>query len=102
MKRDEVREWWIGRTADDFDKWLTRKHPTETKCRHVFISTDGSDPCVEYIPVIEKSAYDSLKEENGQMKKRLDIFTCNRCQGNETCPYAWDHYNTSGDCLAEK
>ena len=58
---EEPREWWIGRTADGFDKWLTAKHPQESECRNVFISSDGSEPCVEYIPVIEKSAYDKLK-----------------------------------------
>lgn len=36
---------------------------------------------------------DSLKPED---------FTCFRCAINTTCPYAWDPYNTAGDCLAEK
>lgn len=28
--------------------------------------------------------------------------TCEHCRDNDTCEYAWDHYNTQGDCLAIK
>jgi hypothetical protein len=28
--------------------------------------------------------------------------TCFECGANKTCEWAWDHYNTNGDCLAEK
>lgn len=28
--------------------------------------------------------------------------TCQDCGLNGTCEFAWDHYNTDGDCLAEK
>lgn len=31
-----------------------------------------------------------------------DVVTCVGCAVNESCPYAWDGYNTNGDCLAEK
>jgi hypothetical protein len=41
-------------------------------------------------------------QEKGDFRKHLDIFTCNNCSEKETCPFAWDHYNTNGDCLAEK
>ncbi len=29
-------------------------------------------------------------------------FTCDQCFSNETCPSAFDAYNTNGDCLEEK
>ena len=29
-------------------------------------------------------------------------YTCNDCTDNKTCKYAWDLYNTDGDCLASK
>lgn len=48
-----MRQWWIGRTAAGFDKWLTAKHPEEQECRNCFITSDGSEECVEYIPVQE-------------------------------------------------
>lgn len=57
------REWWIGLTADGFSKWLTQKHPQEHKCRSVFLSSDGKDECVEYIPVIELSALKAAEAE---------------------------------------
>ena len=28
--------------------------------------------------------------------------TCTNCPINDTCMYAWDDYNTNGDCLLEK
>ncbi len=33
-----------------------------------------------------------------------EIYTCCTCPSkfNFECPYAWDDYNTNGDCLAEK
>jgi hypothetical protein len=32
-----------------------------------------------------------------------DVFiTCQGCGLNDKCEFAWDHYNTDGDCLAEK
>ncbi len=61
--QEAPREWWIGRTESGFDKWLTPKSPEETECRNVFIASDGREKCVEYIAVIEKSAYDAIKDK---------------------------------------
>ena len=40
-------------------------------------------------------------ERMEQALKRLD-FSCLDCPENKTCQYAWDAYNTGGDCLASK
>jgi hypothetical protein len=37
----------------------------------------------------------------GTYPKR-DELTCNQCDASDRCQYAWDGYNTSGDCLGEK
>lgn len=29
-------------------------------------------------------------------------YTCNGCPDVQGCEYAWDDYNTDGDCLASK
>lgn len=29
-------------------------------------------------------------------------FSCDTCAAKNTCEYAFDQYNTNGDCLAEK
>ena len=29
-------------------------------------------------------------------------YTCTGCIGNSSCPYAFDGYNTNGDCLNMK
>ena len=35
-------------------------------------------------------------------KKEKEKFTCYDCKNNDICKYAWDLYNTNGDCLASK
>lgn len=32
----------------------------------------------------------------------VERFTCDDCSGAPDCDYAFDGYNTNGDCLAEK
>ena len=44
---------------------------------------------------------ESWKERTGDVINQNKI-TCNGCVLNDGCPYAWDHYNTEGDCLMEK
>lgn len=34
--------------------------------------------------------------------KRTPNFTCSDCGAKATCCFAFDFYNTDGDCLAEK
>ena len=52
----------------------------------------------------EAIAY-AIKQGHAQSRKD---FTCDECPANgehpehETCPLAWDLYNTHGDCLMEK
>lgn len=31
-----------------------------------------------------------------------EYMTCHRCSEKDVCEYAWDPYNTDGDCLASK
>lgn len=33
---------------------------------------------------------------------QLEEYTCFNCSESLSCQYAWDDYNTHGDCLAEK
>lgn len=40
----------------------------------------------------------ALRAENAH----LDIYTCHKCAARQECEFAWDHYNTGGDCLAVK
>jgi hypothetical protein len=40
-------------------------------------------------------------DEDGKLMK-AQSFTCYQCDANFDCKYAWDWYNTNGDCLAEK
>ena len=35
-------------------------------------------------------------------RTQLEKLTCEDCEQNHSCEFAWDFYNTNGDCLAEK
>lgn len=65
-----MREWWIGITEHGWEKWLTRKHPNDTECRHAFISNDGSDKCIEYVAAIERNAYEDVVKERDDLYNR--------------------------------
>jgi len=68
--------------------------------------------------MFEEWTPDQTKEHERQEKERLDNMspeeldaqydvakedtTCWECSENKTCKYAWDPYNTDGDCLADK
>ncbi len=83
------REWWIGRTENGFDKWLTTKHPDEQECRNVFICSDASEQCVEYIAVIEKSAYDAALKDAEMLVEALEA-ACETIHG-EFCGFGTHH-----------
>ena len=38
----------------------------------------------------------------GTGKVHDNQYTCHECPDEKTCKYAWDLYNTNGDCLAYK
>jgi hypothetical protein len=46
--------------------------------------------------------YGSLPGKPPEDAAERQTYTCNKCAANLSCPYAWDGYNTNGDCLAEK
>ena len=48
---------------------------------------------VEYVNDIPARVEDFLIQER---------FTCSKCSSREICKYAFDDYNTNGDCLAVK
>lgn len=50
---------------------------------------------------ITETLRSALKVAIAQLEQ-LDWVTCVNCGANENCPYAFDPYNTGGDCLAEK
>ena len=45
---------------------------------------------------------DNMEEIFDEAGCDIDDCTCNDCSDKETCIYAFDLYNTNGDCLAEK
>jgi len=40
--------------------------------------------------------------KQGQPVPAKEDMTCLVCADRFDCPYAWDLYNTDGDCLADK
>jgi MoaA/NifB/PqqE/SkfB family radical SAM enzyme len=47
---------------------------------------------------------ETLAELRASAAKQFDIdaFSCDDCSARKTCEWAFDPYNTNGDCLAEK
>ncbi len=39
---------------------------------------------------------------HGDVLVELASYTCRICDAKDTCPFAWDRYNSDGDCLAIK
>lgn len=58
---------------------------------------------VSHIPRIKKGLYKVGKSNklNTSDTEQSDL-TCVTCGANNVCPYAFDAYNTNGDCLAQK
>ena len=65
---------------------------------------EDSDFVVLPIPGSDGEQEPEMSDE--EMKARYEVVkedtTCWRCVDNATCKYAWDPYNTDGDCLADK
>ncbi len=51
----------------------------------------------------ERSADDLAKVRASSAERfNIDKFSCDDCSASKTCEWAFDPYNTDGDCLAEK
>lgn len=53
------------------------------------------------LDVLAEQAVIELRECGNPTAQRSD-FTCHGCGGATMCPYVYDPYNISGDCLADK
>lgn len=51
----------------------------------------------------ERSAEESAAMRAEAARRfNIEAFTCDNCPAAKTCQWAFDAYNTDGDCLAEK
>lgn len=57
----------------------------------------GGSGCIDYGSEILPC---ELCDGTGDFKE--ESYTCHKCRDKETCRYAFDAYNTGGDCLASK
>jgi len=60
-----------------------------------------------YQRLCERMATWSIKQLIEEMRKRypelrIEDYTCYHCRSWQVCEFAFDGYNTDGDCLAEK
>ena len=66
---------------------------------------DEKGVLVEFIPrdkdysILPMESIDDLPQEEPIPKEH---YTCHYCTDNDKCEWAWDRYNTDGDCLAIK
>lgn len=61
--------------------------------------------CVYY--VVQKRVFNNTGDTDGdlclsELGLIKDDLTCNDCPNKKTCPFAFDPFNTDGDCLALK
>jgi len=54
-----------------------------------------------YEEIYTQESLDCLAQADVVVPEKKE-FTCNRCADSGTCEFAWDLYNTNGDCLAMK
>lgn len=47
-------------------------------------------------------AEQAARRANVAKEFEISEFSCDHCSAAKTCDYAFDPYNTDGDCLAEK
>lgn len=59
---------------------------------------DTGESIEHYIKTLEQT----IARQARVIENLKDVVTCVGCDANEWCPYAWDGYNTNGDCLADK
>ena len=61
-----------------------------------FFNAEVLDPAETLDPLEEEAYYEHLADV------APEDTTCFRCSDKESCKYAFDPYNTDGDCLADK
>jgi len=54
-----------------------------------------------YEQVFTKEAVEQMVKDELTVPTK-ERMTCTTCADNQTCEFAWDLYNTDGDCLAVK
>lgn len=65
-----------------------------------FLTSDELKPRPAYS---SKFTYEKVMENiPPEHQTAMEAMTCYQCEKESTCKYAWDPYNTDGDCLMEK
>ncbi len=60
------------------------------------------DPNTRIVPLSNRqvdSMSDEVKHELTEFGSTFKYITCDSCMDNKTCSWAFDIYNTDGDCL---
>lgn len=47
-------------------------------------------------------SYNDYERKNNMKLSKVEDFTCNKCDMINKCVWAWDLYNTNGDCIYSK
>lgn len=55
---------------------------------------------IDIKPPLDTYSQDELPKE--LIDEKMALLTCHTCTDKENCAYAYDPYNTKGDCLADK
>lgn len=116
----EVRRWWIEDNEanrdvpaevarpryveviaiEDHDRIIAERDELWKRATEFVMpgEMDTGESIEHYIKTLEQA----IARQARVIENLKDVVTCVGCDANEWCPYAWDGYNTNGDCLADK
>lgn len=88
---------WVR--ASDHDRLMKEK---DAEVERLKVELGRPYDKVDRLFEANKKHLETIARQSRVIEKLKDAVTCVGCAVNESCPYAWDGYNTNGDCLAEK
>lgn len=96
---EEAREL----VADMFNQSCAELKAEIEKLHHDCGNHDISQADIDWCVICDRESNEATIARQARVIEKLkDVVTCVGCDANKSCPYAWDGYNTNGDCLAEK
>jgi hypothetical protein len=87
----------MGRKRLTFDEYKIFKAYERSNNQGNFLSMHGY---VKFPP--KKRTFNYKGVSTGLLSKDNYLCTCVHCDKKDTCEFAYDPYNTLGDCLADK
>ena len=107
VERDWSTEKIDERIATDIKKFKNFKDydleiSSEVSDEHYFTDYVGEVMCKKCKEIVYKERDGNICPDCGEILVDIEDCTCYTCLSNKTCEWAFDPYNSNGDCLATK